>query len=165
MPTFIEIQEEIANMLDIPDDQLDDEHKRLMDAYLNELAEQEAGKIDGFAQFIRVQSAHAEACKNEGRRLLERAKSAERRLQSLKNHYTGEMLKRGLKKISGSVYSISLRKSQTVEATDDLSILPEPYLRKKEIIEPDKETIREALKDGLEVPGCKLVEKYSLQIR
>ena len=107
MPTFAEIQEEIASMLDIPDEQLDEEQKQIMDSYLNELAAQEAGKIDGFSQFIRLQSEHVEACKNESKRLLERAKTAERRIQSLKNYYTGEMLRRGLKK-SAAPSAVSL---------------------------------------------------------
>ncbi len=49
MPTFAEIQEEIRNMLDIPDEELDEDQNAAMDEYLNELAKQESEKIDSFA--------------------------------------------------------------------------------------------------------------------
>ena len=43
MPTFETIQEEIAGMLSIPDDELTDEQRAAMDAYLDEL-----GKLGSF---------------------------------------------------------------------------------------------------------------------
>lgn len=167
MPTFAEIQEEISSMLSIPDDELDEDQKKAMDAYLDELASQEAAKVDSFAQFIKLQSDRVDSLKKESRRLAERAKSAENRIAWLKAYYADQMISRGLKKISGDIYALSLRKTLSVDIQKDLDLLtlPENYLRRKEIIEADKETIKESLKDGLPVPGCKLVEKMNLQIR
>lgn len=59
MPSFSEIQEEIQNMLEISDEELNDEQKAAMDAYLDELATQEAAKVDGFAQYIKLETARA----------------------------------------------------------------------------------------------------------
>ena len=69
MPTFNEIQQELAGMLSIPDEELTPEQREAMDAYMDELAKLEADKVDGFGQFLKIQSALAEACKEEARRL------------------------------------------------------------------------------------------------
>ena len=62
-PTFDDIQTEIAAMLDIPDEELTDEQRQVMEDYLDELGVAEAAKVDGFAQFIRLETASAEAMK------------------------------------------------------------------------------------------------------
>ena len=168
MPTFAEIQEEIKNMLDIPDDELDAEQKAAMNAYLDELAKQEADKIDSFAQFIRLESERAEATRKESQRLAARARTAENNIAYLKNRYTDIMLQNGLKKINGAVYTLSVRKSEKVsapESPEGLEALPDIYKRVKTTVEPDKTTIKEALKGGLAIPGCSLREAYSLQVR
>lgn len=77
MPTFNEIQQELAEMLSIPDEELTPEQREAMDAYIDELAKLEADKVDGFGQFLKIQSALAEACKEESRRLAAKARAAE----------------------------------------------------------------------------------------
>ena len=49
MPNFADIQTEIAAMLDIPDEELTDEQRQVMEDYLDELGVAEAAKVDGFA--------------------------------------------------------------------------------------------------------------------
>ena len=71
----------------------------------------------------------------------------------------------GLKKLSGNAYTISVRESEAVAVTAQTEELPELYRRTKTTLEPDKATIKEALKGGLTVPGCQLVKTYSLQVR
>jgi hypothetical protein len=65
MPTFNEILEEIDNILSVPDDQLTEEQKAAFEGYANELAEQEAEKIDAFVQFIRSRQAKIDYLKEE----------------------------------------------------------------------------------------------------
>lgn len=86
MPTFNEIQQEIAGMLSVPDEELTPEQREAMDAYMDELAKVEADKVDGFGQFLKIQSTLAEACKEEARRLAAKARTAESRLAWLKEH-------------------------------------------------------------------------------
>lgn len=45
----------------------------------------------------------------------------------------------------------------------DLSKLPDEY--KKVTIEPNKTNIREALENGIEIEGCRLVENVSIVVR
>lgn len=171
MPTFANIQEEIAAMLDIPDNELTDEQKLAMDQYLDELGAQEADKVDSFASFIRLQTAHAEALKDESARLRDKARACEARLGRLKNHYLALMREHGLKKVTGNAYTISQRKSQCVKAPEDqedLALLYETdplFVNRRITYAPDRRVIGEALKGGQTIPGCQLVDNYSLQVR
>lgn len=167
-PTFAQIQEEIENMLDIPDEELTVEQRRLMDEYLNELAEQEAGKVDNFAGFVKRQAGIAEAVKKEADRLAAKAKAINNKIDSLKRRYVEIMRSHGIKKVSGNVYSIGVRENAKVEVVnlDKLVQDNNPLYVKTEITyKPDKMAIKEAIKGGVEVPGCVVEKTYSLNIR
>lgn len=165
MPSFDAIQQEIAGMLSVPDEELTDEQQAMMNAYLDELGQQEAAKVDAFGQFLRIQSATAEACKKEAQRLASKAQTAESRIAWLKAKYLNIMQTNGLRKVQGNSYTLSVRESEAVAVPQDVSGLPELYLRRKETIEADKAVIKEALAAGQEVPGCELRKSYSLQVR
>ena len=165
MATFAQIQAEIESMLSIPDNMLTDEQRATMDAYLDELGQQEADKVDAFGQFIRLQSARAEAMKEEAKRLSAAAKCIENRLERLKLYYVGVLRVNKLKRVSGNIYTLSTLKSERVEVPANVSGLGEAFVRRKVKVEPDKKAIGDALKAGQEVPGCRIVESYSLQVR
>jgi len=164
MPKFSDICDEISAMLSIPDEDLTDEQRAAMDAYLNELAGQEADKVDAFGQFLRLETARVKAMREESQRLASRARAAETRLSWLKNRYLDTMQAYGLRKVRGDAYTLSVRETDTVDVTD-LSALPELFLRRKETVEPDKAVLRESLKAGADVPGARLVKTQSLQVR
>ena len=165
MASFDSIQQEIAAMLDVADEDLTEEQRAAMDAYLNELAQAEADKIDGFCAFLREESARAKFYRDESQRLASKARTAEGRIAYIKDKYLNIMRQNGLNKISGGAYSISIRHTPTV-AVDDAGALEDLYCR---VIpakrEPDKRVILEALKGGVEIPGCHIVQSDSLQIR
>lgn len=164
MPSLKDIEFEIATMLDIPDEELDEEQKLAMEAYLAELGEAEAAKVDAFAGFVKVQTARAKAVKEEAQRLAAKAKAIENKLAYMKQHYQFVMTQHDLKKISGSVYSISLRNSKSVLVEEHaLDHLPDNL--KKVTIEPRKAEIKKMLEAGTELIGCSLVENQSLNIR
>lgn len=163
MPTFEDIQSEIQSMLDIADD-LTSEQQAVMDEYLNELASAESQKIDNFASFIRSESARSEYYKEESRRLSNKSKTAEQRINYLKMRYAEIMRMNGLSKVSGNAYCLSLRLSQAV-CVENLDLLPEQFKRIKTEITPDKIAIKESLLSGIELEGCKLIQNASLQIK
>lgn len=165
MASLADIETEISSMLSIPDEQLNDEQRAAMDAYLDELAGQEAEKIDSFAAFLRAETARAKYFKEEAQRLSSKAKTAEGRINYLKHQYLCTMQSAGLTKIQGNAYSVSIRQTPSVEVTD-VDSLDDMYCR---IVpakrEPDKKLIAEALKGGMTIPGCRLTHNDSLQIR
>lgn len=161
--TFAQIQEEIAGMLDIPDDELNEEQRLALDAYLEELGSQEQEKVDNFAQFIRIEGARAEALKAEAARLASKARTAANRISYLKERYLDAMQRNGLQKVRGQIYAISVRTSDIVTITNE-AILPEKFVMEKTTIMPDKLAIKDALKKGESVPGAILDKSYSLRV-
>jgi len=163
--SFAVIQEEIQNMLDIPDEELTPEQQQAMNDYLDELGQQEADKVDSFAGFLRAEAARAKACREESQRLAAKARTMENKLDWLKSHYVGVMQEHNLKKISGAVYTLSLRNSQSVHISIPPENLPEQYQRKTVKIDPDKTALAAALKAGEIISGCCLADKQSLTVR
>jgi len=165
MPTMKSLQEEISNMLSVNDEDLTEEQKKMMDAYLDELGHAESEKIDGFAAFIREESYRAKYYAEEAKRLANKAKTAEGRISFLKAKYLNIMRENGVSKIKGNAYTLSIRHIPHVVVDDDAQ-LDDLYMRIiPEKREPDKVVIREALKGGVEIPGCRLEQTDSLQIR
>ena len=163
MPTFSTIEQEISNMLDIPDDELNEEQRLALDSYLEELGSQEQEKVDNFAQFIRIEGARAEALKVEAARLASKARTASNRIAYLKQRYLDTMQRNGLQKVRGQIYALSVRATDIVSITNQ-DALPEQYIRVKTTIEPDKVALKAALKEGQEIPGAALSQSFSLQV-
>lgn len=165
MSTMESLQSEIAAMLSLSDEELTDEQRAAMDAYLNELGQAEADKVDAFAAFIREQTFLSKYYKEEAQRLANKAKNAEGRISYLKHKYLSILQEHGIEKVKGNAYSLSIRHTPSV-VVEDADALEDLYCR---VIpakrEPDKRLILEALKGGVEIPGCKLVQSDSLQIR
>ena len=164
MPSLYSIEQEIAAMLELADEDLTPEQQSAMDQYLNDLAGQEADKVDAFAGFIREQSARAEYLKTEAQRIAAKGRAIERRLDGLKDHYLHIMQTNGLSRVAGDTYTLTTRKSARVDVPD-VAALPEAYRVTKTEVSPDKKAIAAAIKSGQDVAGASLVESVSLQIR
>ena len=122
-----------------------------------ELARNE--KIENICLMIKNLKADAAAYKAEKDSFAEkekRAKSeADRLADYLQRMLDGETFK-------STRASVTYRKSEAVEC--DMELVPDYYLRYKEP-EPDKAKIKKAIKSGIEVDGCCLVENISMQIK
>ena len=174
LPSFEAIQYEIQNILETYDSpendmgeyslQLNEEQQAELDDYLEMLGTQEAEKVDGFAQFLKISEAQQAALKAEADRLAKRAKSLENTRNYLKMRYLQVMEKHGLKKVSGSTYTLSRRATKCVQIINENDI-PDDLWREKVPREPAKQDIMALLKSGKEVPGCQLEESVSLQVR
>lgn len=164
LPTFDHIEEELSAMLSIPDDELTEEQKLDLEQYLDELAGQEADKIDRFCQFIRIETERAEAIKEESRRLARKAQTAQSRIDYIKARYLNIMQQHGVRKISGKVYTASVRESQAV-AIEDQNAIPAEFWKVKEERTVDKVMVKNHIKAGQVVPGCSLIPTYSLLTR
>lgn len=168
MSTMAEIQDDIGQVLaewENPD--LSTEKLEELEARLAVLIESQTVKVDGIAQYFKMQTAMADACKEEAKRLNQKAKSIEARLDWLRYHYLMTMKQHGIQKIKGDAYTLSIRKSQAVRI-DDMELLQKEapkFVVEKVEYSPNKIAIKEAIKSGDTVPGASLVENESLQIR
>lgn len=120
-------------------------------------------KIENIGCWIKNLTADAEALKAEAKAMTERAKAAEKKADSLKRYLTAALAG---EKFQSTRCAISWRRSVSVEIDDaEIPELPEQYIRTKTTIEPDKTAIKDALKAGEVIEGCRLVEKQSIQIK
>lgn len=163
MPKLANIMEEISNMLAVPDDELTPEQQAVMDEYLDELGEQEAEKIDGFVAFMRKEAARASFMKEEAKRLNASARAIDNKLERFKTYYMGVMQAHGVTKISGKVYTASVRDTPRADVIEDQ--LPEQWWNVKTTREPAKAEILKALKAGEVIPGASIGHSYSLITR
>ena len=90
-----------------------------------------------------------------------REKAALNKADSLKNYLTYALQGQ---KFSTARCAVSFRKSEAVEILDEASI-PQNYVVETVSTKPDKKTIKEAIKAGQEVAGCRLVENLNLSIK
>jgi hypothetical protein len=93
-------------------------------------------------------------------RLLEKAQKSK---ELLKNRLSGAMQQYGIERLSSPTLTISFRKSEAVEVTDENAI-PAEYLIQPPAY-PGKTRIKEAIKAGITVPGAELVTRSNLQIK
>ncbi len=97
-----------------------------------------------------------------------RRKALDNRAASLREYCLRNMQAAGVTKIEGPMLRISVRNNPaSVEIFDERAI-PSDYLREPDppLPTPDKAMIAKALKDGYEVPGCRLVtDKQRLEVK
>ena len=163
MSKLANIMDEISSMLSVPDEELTPEQQAIMADYLNELAEQEEEKIDGFVSFIRKEQARANFQKEEAKRLNASAKAIENKIERFKDYYRGVMQAHGVSKIAGKVYTASIRSTARADVIEEQ--LPDKWFNIKTTREPAKAEILRALKAGEVIPGASIGHSYSLITR
>jgi len=116
-------------------------------------------KIGNICKYYKSLLAEAEMVKTEEKNLAERRKTTENKAERLKNYLATAM---NGEKYSDSVSKISFRKSESVEVFD-VEDIPEEYQKIK--IDADKTAIKNAIKAGKIIEGCKIVESNNIQIK
>ncbi|MDE7323069.1 MAG: siphovirus Gp157 family protein [Lachnospiraceae bacterium] len=132
---------------------------------LNTLEMERDAKIENIALWIKNLLSDAEQMKAERDALAEREKSAKNKAENLKKYLSGYL---NGKKFSTPKVAISFRNSTSVEVSDINKIMSlddaDSYLKYSEPT-PDKTAIKNAIKSGVQIPGCSLVEKSNIQIK
>ena len=157
--TIYEINEQILNCIDLETGEIIDINR------LNDLQLERDAKIENVACWIKELKAEAEAIKAEKLALAERQKVAENKAESLKKWLAYAL---DGQKFKTSKCSISYRKSESVEVTDEgLSNLMKEHdeLLTYKAPEPNKKAIKQAIKDGLSVEGVRLECNTSVIIK
>lgn len=121
-------------------------------------------KSSNIIKYIRNVSLEVEVLSQEEDRLEKLRKQKEKKVNSLKKYLTDILLNLDKNKIETELGNLGLRKSVSV-AIDNLDLIPKKYIRKKIELVPDKRLLSEILKQGKNIKGVHLEDKYSLQIR
>lgn len=155
--TLYEINEQIQKAIELG---FDPETGEILDeSALEQLQMDRDEKIENICLFIKDLKAEAAALDAEKKNLDARAIVAKRKSDSL-SRYLQAMLNG--EKFKTARCSVSYRKTQAVNVTDQ-SMIPKEFIRIKE--EPDKVSLKEALKEGYEIPGAFLETRQSMIIK
>lgn len=119
-------------------------------------------KIEATALYLRELDAEAKAAKDEADRMIARVKSMQKRSDYLKSMLLDALHATG--KVKTGRVTVSIRTTKAVEIAEGAD-LPEAYTTVKTTVSPNKVAIKQALLDGVEVPGCHIEERESVQIR
>lgn len=119
-------------------------------------------KIEATALYLRELDAEAKAAKDEADRMIARVKSMQKRSDYLKAMLLEALHATG--KVKTARVTVSIRTTKAVEIAEGAD-LPEAYTTVKHIVSPNKTAIKDALSAGIEVPGCHIEERESVQIR
>jgi hypothetical protein len=156
-----EISDAIRAALDHID--VDPETGEILNADNLHAVEAEASdKIEATALYLRELDAEAKAAKDEADRMIARVKSMQKRSDYLKAMLLDALHATG--KVKTARVTVSIRTTQAV-AVDEGANLPEAYTTVKTTVSPNKVAIKQALLDGVEVPGCSLEARESVSIR
>lgn len=166
MDTLYELSQTYADFLaavesgEIPDEAIQDT--------LEGLGGEITNKADSIACIIKQLNAEAAAIKAEETALTERRQAKERRRDSLKDYLSRELEFCGISKVETARTRISFRPSAQVNIAD-MGLFEgfadyKNYVTYKDPV-PDKKAISEALKSGIAIPGCEIVEKQNIQIK
>lgn len=121
-------------------------------------------KIKGTAIVYKQLVANAKMYKDEEDNIIALRKRAERNAELLKNRLQEAMLIVGKTELKDPKATITFRKSTRVEILDE-SKLSKDYITEKTTYTPSKTAIMDALKNGINVEGAKLIEVQNIQIK
>lgn len=143
--------------------ELDEETGEILNAdELHAVEAEAADKIEATALYLRELDAEAKAAKDEADRMLARVKSMQKRSDYLKSMLLEALHATG--KVKTGRVTVSIRTTKAVEIAEGAD-LPEAYTTVKTTVSPNKTAIKDALSAGIEVPGCHIEERESVQIR
>jgi hypothetical protein len=153
-----QIDEEILNTC------IDEETGEIIDEErLSELQMTRDRKIENIAKWIKNLEADEKALDEQKKAFDARLKSATAKKNQLRSYLERYLGGEQFMAMDLSV-AISYRKSQQVEINDE-TLIPEDYIWVKTERNPDKASIKQAIKAGHDVPGASLVDKMNMQIR
>lgn len=160
-----EIMNGMIDTLDIFLESEQNESDRENYDYIMEFLKEELqSKSSNIIKYIRNVSLEVEVLSQEENRLEKLRKQKEKKVNSLKKYLADILLNLDKNKIETELGNLGLRKSVSV-AIDNLDLIPKRYIQKKVELVPDKRMLSELLKQGKNIRGVHLEDKYSLQIR
>ena len=128
-------------------------------------------KIENIGCYIKNLEADVEALKKEEDNLYNRRKSAERKIDSLKNYLNGYLTAcypneddKAKWRFRSPKVMLGFRKSTTVEVPD-LDKLDKTFIKIKTETSADKKAIKEAIVNGQKVQGAFLKQNVNLSVK
>lgn len=156
--TLYEIDQKIADAIELG---VDTETGEIITTEaLDQLQADRDAKVEGIALYIKNISAEAEAIKVEKLKLAARQAVCEHKAQRLKEYLDDSLQGQRFKTARVAISYRDAKASRLV--VDDAALVPAEWRKPGE---PDKAAIRDLLRQGGSVPGCRLEDAHSIIIR
>lgn len=161
MAKLYELTQNYNNLLELVDNP--DVPTEMLEESLNSIDDEIDTKAENIAKVIKSIESDIAGLKGEEKRLADRRKSLEGRIDNLKEYVEGSMRAVGKEKIRGKAFTLGIQRNAPSVDIIDEDVIPEQYfITKKEL---SKKDILVALKKGEEVPGAAIKQTESLRIR
>ena len=121
-------------------------------------------KAENIAKLIRNLESDVSAFKEEEDRLKTKRQATENKVKWLKTYLEDNMKLTGKTKFKSGMFNFSIQKNPASVNITDERIIPEEFLIKQPP-KVDKNSLKEILKRGIEVPGAELKQTEGLRIR
>lgn len=149
---------DVWNMVTEPDADLD-----MLEETLQSIEAAIEVKAENTAAIIKQLNITADMIAEEIKRLQERKRAFENRAERIKEYLLKQLELAGIEKVSTATFTVSIRKNPPSVDVYDVNKIPSGFQIVKYDI--DKAAIKKALTSGHDVPGARLVQGKSLQIR
>lgn len=120
-------------------------------------------KVEGYSMVIRNIESDVDGLDKEIKRLTERKQSLKNGIDRMKDSLQYALASTGKRKVQTEKFTVSLRKSTSVQIVDE-SKIPEEFFKVKVEKTISKKELAQRLKES-EIDGAVLVENESLQIK
>lgn len=128
------------------------------------IAQEIQNKSEGFVYIFRNIDSQIESIDVEIKRLQELKKQKKNKYENLKKMLKDNMEVLGVKKMETNLGNFTVRNNQGSLIVDDETLVPASYKEEVVTVKIDKNAIKNAIKEGLEIEGCHVEISTSLII-
>jgi hypothetical protein len=124
-------------------------------------------KATNTVMLVRNLESAAAQIKEAEKAMAERRKALEKRAERIRQYVMDSMIFAGIQKIECPYFKIALRDNPPAVVVDNAEQIPMAYMADPlpPPPAPDKKLIAQALKDGVDVPGCHLERGQRLEVK
>lgn len=123
-------------------------------------------KCTNIAAFARDLEATAASIKDAEAQMKARRQAIERRAERLRHYLLNGMQFAGVTKIESPYFCLAIKNNPPSVEVYEPGLVPADYMKQPDPPPPtvDKALVKQAIKDGYEVPGCRLTQGVRLEI-
>lgn len=124
-----------------------------------------ATKVEGYCKFLASVEANIEMYKAEEKRLAENRKAMENKVKRAREYMRDALLSADILKLDAGTFKVSVSMTAGSLVIDDMAKIPASFKTITTSTTVDKNELKEAIKNGVDVGGCHIEANFALKIR
>lgn len=122
-------------------------------------------KLLNIGRLVRNMESESEIIKAEEKRLSDKRRTLEKKVEGLKEYVRQAMLQTGKKKVNDGVITWAIQLNPPKVVVEPEADIPLCWYTEKVIRDLDKNAIKQAIVGGATIPGCKLVQEQAIRLK